>query len=156
MAANEGAKPSAKQRAPEIGFLSPSTVERALIVLIYAGVVLLACLSIIGTFYGLRGEVARIAPPWRMLLDMYNNLEAAGLGLLAQVFLTVTQYGARVKAASDPRWWLLYLAALAWSLYYNVQAYFGPLVALGLPVLAAGIIIVLADVVPEFAAVKRG
>jgi hypothetical protein len=77
------------------------------------------------------------------------------LALLGQGLLSVVQWGARQRAlTTDPRWWALYFGALALSVWWNWQAYFDPMLLLGMPWLLALGFIVGGDVLPEWAIVK--
>lgn len=149
-------RPPARPRASQIGFLSPQFLEAALTVLIYIGIALLVALSVLGTFYGVQGTEATLTPPWQMVIDAAANLSALAAAVVLQLVLTVVQYGARVKATRDRRWWLIYLVALGVSVYYNIQAYYGPLSALTIPPVFALLTIAAGDILPEIAAVKRG
>jgi hypothetical protein len=139
---------------PRIGFIRPSQVERAFIALLYLTLFLLVALSVLGTFYGQRGAGAPLTTPFQIARDVVSAPGALFLALALQFVLTAVQYGARSFARHDRRWWLLYLAALAISVYYNVQAYWTPLTAL-IPAYLAGFLIVAGDVLPEFLAVRR-
>lgn len=144
----------ARRRGPPIGFLQPATVERAFIVLLYMALAILVVLSVLGTFYGRRGTPAPITAPLHLWRDIITAPVLLGIAVAIQFTLTVIQYGARQKARYDRRWWILYLVALAWSVYYNTQAYWVPLTAL-VPWYLAGLLIVAGDVLPEFLAVRR-
>lgn len=140
--------------APRIGFLKPGGVERAFVALLYLTLFVLVVLSILGTFYGIGGNVAPLLSPRQMIADVAANLDRLWVSIAIQVFLSLGQYGARQMARHDPRWWILYLAALSISVYYNFQAYWLPLnVIVAMPV--AGAIIVLGDVLPEFIAIRH-
>lgn len=139
---------------PRVGFLRPSHVERAFVWLLYLALLLLVVLSILGTFYGRKGVAAPITAPMRIWADATAEPWLFGLAIAIQVTLMVVQYGARQKARDDRRWWLLYLVALAWSVYYNYQAYWEPLTALA-PWYFAAPLIIAGDVLPEFLAVRR-
>ncbi len=141
-----------RRAAPHIGFLRPGHVERAFIALLYFALALLVVLSVIGTFYGWRGEQAPIKTPLQFLADVQTGGIVAAL--LIQIVVTVLQWGARQLARHDRRWWLLYLAALAVSVYYNLQAYWTPLNELVAWYTAVALIIA-GDVLPEFLAVRH-
>lgn len=149
------AAPPTKSKAPRIGFLSPQAVERAFIWLMYGAVGLLALLSVLGTFYGLRGEDAPLVAPVQALADIAAAPDALLVALAVQTALGLSQYGARLMARHDRRWWILYLVSLGVSVYYNVLAYFDPLVALNVPMLFALILIIVGDVLPERVAIRR-
>lgn len=137
---------------PRIGFLKPGHVEDAFIALLYTALAVLVLLSVVGTFYGWRGEHAPLSAPLQFLTDVQNGGIVAAL--IIQIVLTVLQWGARQLARHDRRWWMLYLAALIISVYYNVQAYWTPLNELTTWYTAA-LLIIAGDVLPEFLAVKH-
>lgn len=137
---------------PRIGFLRPGHVEDAFIALLYSALAVLVLLSIVGTFYGWRGENAPLVRPLQFLTDVQTGGILAAL--IIQLVLTVIQWGARQMARNDRRWWMLYLAALTISVYYNVQAYWAPLNELT-AWYTAGVLIIAGDVLPEFLAVKH-
>jgi hypothetical protein len=147
-------KPVEQKRRVRVGFIRPGQIERAFIVLLYLALLLLIVISVLGTFYGQRGVDAPLATPSRVIGDIRGAWGAFGVAVGIQLILTVVQYGARSFARSDRRWWLVYLAALGISVYYNVQAYWVPLTAL-IPAYLAGFLIVAGDVLPEFLAVRR-
>lgn len=137
---------------PRIGFLDPGHIETAFIILLYTALAALVLLSILGTFYGWRGTSAPLAEPWRI----WQDIQTADIWppAIIQILLTVAQWGSRQLSRRDRRWWILYLVALGFSVYYNVQAYWVPLTDV-LPWYAAGALIVAGDVLPEFMAVRR-
>lgn len=137
-----------------VGLIRPAHIERAFVLLLYLVLLLLVVLSILGTFYGQLGKNAPILAPLRVITDVTTSPSAFGLALGVQLVLTVAQYGARQFAHHDRRWWILYLAALGISVYYNIQAYYTPVTAL-MPWYAAVLLIVAGDVLPEFLAVRR-
>jgi hypothetical protein len=149
----EGGK--AKSKPPEIGVLSGAAIERAFVGLLYAMTALLALLSLFGTFYGMLGVPGPLAAPWLMPADAAAAPEWFGGAFVVQLVSTLAQWGARQMARHTPRWWLLYLAALGLSVYYNLVAYHAPAVALGVPWLLAAILIIAGDAVPELVVVKR-
>jgi hypothetical protein len=144
-----------RPRRPNIGVIPGAAVERAFIGLMYTGVVLLVVLSILGTFYGLQGRAAPLGTPWLMAVDAWEAPGILGRAFLVQAVLTIAQWGAHELAGRDRLWWLAWLAALAPSVYYNVQAYFDPAIALGAPWLIALILIAAGDIVPELVGIKR-
>jgi hypothetical protein len=150
-AARSGKVSTAK---PRIGFLRGSTVERAFILLIYGGVFMLVVLSIVGTFYGSRSSAAPITQPGLIWAEMTGSGAALWVALGAQIALSLTQYGARQLARHDARWWLLYLAALGVSVYFNVQAYYTPLLAYMLPGYVY-LLILAFDILPEFVSIRH-
>lgn len=137
-----------------IGFLRPGQIEVAFVALLYLALLLLVALSVLGTFYGRRGDEVPIATPLRIVRDAMASPIAFGIALGIQGVLTLIQYGSRQKAKGDRRWWILYLAALGWSVYYNVLGYWTPLTAIT-PWYLAALLIVAGDVLPEFLAVRR-
>jgi hypothetical protein len=144
----------AKRAAPRIGFLNPGSVEGAFRVLLYGTLLALVILSIVGTYYGLAQQAAPLLQPRQIWADIQANTDRLWVAIAIQVFLSLGQYGARQFARHDPRWWLLYLAALGISVYYNYQAYWTPLNEITLwPI--AGAVIVLGDVLPEFIAIRH-
>lgn len=142
------------RKAPRIGFLRPLYVERAFLALLYLTLLVLVLLSVIGTYYGLASDNAPLLRPAQILVDIRTNTDRLWVAITIQAFLTLAQYGARQLARHDPRWWFLYLAALAVSVYYNFQAYWIPLNTLTLwPITAVAIIA--GDVLPEFIAIRH-
>lgn len=147
------------RREPRIGFIRPGQVEGAFIILLYAALIVLVLLSVLGTFYWWQGEYAPIGAPFltayaQIMWGVFGAPIAFVIAIAVQAVLTVIQYGARQLAKTDRRWWILYLVALGVSVYYNYEAYWTPLTAL-IPVYLAGILIVAGDVLPEFIAVRR-
>jgi hypothetical protein len=143
-----------KRHPPRIGFLQPGHVERAFVVLLYSALAGLVLLSVVGTFYGWRGEAAPLATPWQIRNDLFAGGARLWWAIAIQVALTLAQYGARQFARADRRWWMLYLAALSISVYYNVQAYWTPLNQM-MAWYTATVLIIAGDVLPEFLAVRR-
>lgn len=139
---------------PRIGFLKPGHIERAFVALLYSTLFLLVALSFVGTFYGLSAAPAPLLTPGRIIADIRANTDRLWTAIALQLVLMLVQYGTRQMAPHDRRWWLLYLAALGISMYYNFQAYWTPLSAL-LGMAVAGIIIVVGDILPEFIAMRR-
>ena len=147
---------------PRVGFLRPGHVEYAFIWLLYLALLLLVLLSVLGTFYGRRGTEVPIATPLQIVADIFGDptkgiaadLGNFGIAVAIQGVLTLIQYGARQKAKDDRRWWILYLVALGWSVYYNILGYWTPLTAIA-PWYLAALLIVAGDVLPEFLAVQR-
>ena len=146
--------PARRAAGPTIGVIPPGAVERAFIVGLYLACLALVVLSVLGTFYGLLGASAPLRTPLRIIADVRAVPGTLGLALAIQAALTLTQYGARAMARRDRRWWVLYLAALAISVYYNIQAYYTPIAALA-NAYVAWLLIVSGDIIPEFIAVKR-
>lgn len=146
--------PTPKRAAPRIGFIKPGAIERAFVALLYLTLLLLVVLSFIGTFYGLSGDSAPIRTPLHIIADIRANTDRLWVAVVLQLVLMLAQYGTRQMARHDRRWWLLYLAALGISMYYNFQAYWTPLTAM-LGMAIAGIIIVVGDILPEFIAMRH-
>lgn len=143
-----------RRRTPRIGFLRPGHIERWFVALLYLALLALVVLSVIGTFYGWRGQVAPLATPWQIVADIQSSGGNIWIALAIQLVLTLSQYGARQFARQDRRWWLLYLATLTISVYYNFQAYWTPLNEL-MTWYIAGVLIIAGDVLPEFLAVRH-
>ena len=143
-----------RRATPRIGFLNPRGVEHAFRILLYLTLLALVLLSIIGTFYGIGQNAAPLLVPRQIIADIRANTDRLWVALAIQLFLTLGQYGARQFARNDRRWWALYLVALGVSVYYNVQAYWLPLNEL-MPGIAAGVLIVAGDVLPEFIAIRH-
>ena len=139
---------------PRIGFLRASHIERAFIALIYATVGGLIAVSVIGTFYGRAGNAAPITDPGAIWATMRDSGNAIWWALVVQGVLSLTQYGARQMARHDGRWWLVYLASLGVSVYYNIQAYYTPLLIYMLPAYAY-LLILAFDVIPEFVSLRH-
>lgn len=142
-----------RSTTPPIGVIPPGGVEHAFIALLYTAVILLAWLSVVGTFYGMRGLHAPLHPfaQWAAIIGALDIFVQA---LALQVVLTLAQWGGRQLARNDRRWWFLYLAALGISVYYNMQAYYDPLTAILSPAIVL-LLIVAGDILPEFVAVKH-
>lgn len=143
-----------KRKPPRIGFLRPGHVERAFVVLLYFALFALVLLSVVGTFYGWRGEQAPLTKPGQIIADIWEGGARLWWAVAIQVSLTLAQYGARQFARADRRWWILYLVALGISVYYNVQAYWTPLSEL-VAWYTAAVLIIAGDVLPEFLAVRH-
>lgn len=146
-------KPAARGAAYR-GVIPGGAIEALLVRGIHIASILLVVLSVLGTFYGARGADAPIASPLRIVLDVAAQPQAFLLALLAQAALTVTQWGGKRLAARDPRFWLAYLGSLALSVWWNWSAYGDPLIALNVPYLVAGGIILAGDMLPELALVR--
>lgn len=150
--------PSPARPAPRVGYrgvVSGAAIERTLILAIQVAAWLLVVMSILGTFYGARGLDAPLTRPAQVVLDCIANGQAFVVALLAQGMLALVQWGGRRIARRDPRWWLIYLGSLALSVWWNWSAYGDPLVALGVPWLAAIGVVATADIVPELALVQE-
>lgn len=144
-----------RKRGPKIGLIPAGAVETAFLWLLYAAVIGLVVLSFFGTFYGFIGKDAPLAAPWLMAVDAWGApgalLKAFGL----QMLLTLAQWAARLRAVDDRRWWFAYLAALAPSVYYNIDAYFAPALVMGVPIVIALILIIAGDIIPELVGIRR-
>lgn len=140
---------------PRVGFLRPGHVEIAFIAALYAALGALVVLSFLGTFYGLLGRDAPLTAPLTVWRDATGAPSVFGLACGIQFGLMLAQYGARQFAKRERAWWLLYLASLGVSVYYNIQAYWTPLTALGLAWYVVLAIVILGDIVPEIAAVQH-
>ena len=151
---SRGDEQPAKRKPPKIGFLKPGSIERAFVLLLYLTLLALVVLSILGTFYGIGGNSAPLTRPRQMWADVVANTDRLWVAIAIQVFLSLGQYGSRQMASHDRRWWLLYLAVLSISVYYNMQAYWVPLTAL-MSVYVAAPLIILGDVLPEFIAIRH-
>ena len=138
---------------PKIGFIAPGAIERAFIGLLYIVLLILVLLSFVGTFYGL-GQSSAPLSIRQMLADLAANTDRLLVAVVLQLALTLAQYGARQMASADRRWWLLYLAALAVSIYYNYMAFWTPMTALAAWPVAA-LILIVGDIVPELVAVRH-
>lgn len=150
----KSARAASRATKPRIGFLPASAIERAFILLIYVGVLLLIMLSIVGTFYGARSSAAPITKPGVIWATMRDSGYGFWLAVGVQAALSLTQYGARQLARHDARWWLLYLAALGISVYFNIQAYAAPLQVYMLPGYAYALILAF-DILPEFVSIRH-
>jgi len=137
------------------GLIPSSAVESALIWMIRLSGVMLIVLSIFGTFYGLLGRDAPLATPWLMPGVAVSNGSLFLAALLVQVVLGLTQWGARLLAARDLRWWIAYIASLSLSIYYNWSSYGDPLLAMQVPIVVAFGIVAAGDVVAELALLKE-
>lgn len=140
---------------PQLGLVRGATIERAFVAMLYLMAFLLGALSVLGTFFGMRGLAS---PPALGLVwqSITSAPEWVVYALVMQGALTIAQWGARQMAKHDRRWWLLYIAVLSLSVYYNLVAFFGIAVdALGLPWLLAAILIIAGDALPELVVVRR-
>lgn len=147
-------EPRRPASGPHIGFLRRGQVEGAFVILLYIVLWLLVVLSVLGTFYGRLGASAPLEQPAQILADVRAVPTTLLMALLIQAVLTILQYGARQKARRDRRWWILYLAALSVSVYYNFQAYWAPLSTM-FPAYVAALLILAGDVLPEYLAVRH-
>jgi len=147
--------PPPVRKAPALGQFDPARVRGIFVSLVYGFAWALIALSIAGTFYGARNLDAPLLTPWRIIADVAAAPNLAAMALLAQAVLGIVQWGARQMADHDARWWLLYIAALALSAWWNWSAYGDPLIAIGVPWLIAGGMILLGDIFPELILVRE-
>lgn len=117
--------------------------------------ILLVVLSVLGTFYGARGQSVPILDPLRMLRDIAAGLGLFAMALCGQLALAVAQWGGRQKAREDRRWWALWALSLALSAWWNWKGYGPPLVGAGLPWLLAVALVVGGDIVPELTLIQE-
>lgn len=152
--------PPAEERrpaGPQIGLFTSDGIITVFTWFLYGAALLLAVLSIGGTFYGLLGanapvgtfEALRSVP-----IDVKAHTNIAIVALVVQGILSLLQYGSRQMARNVPQWWFLYLAALGISLYYNWQAYYAPLSTM-LGAWVAAPVIILGDIMPELISTRR-
>lgn len=137
-----------------IGVLSGSHIERMFVTALRIGAWTLIALSVLGTFYGARGNAIPLSLVviWQ---DIISQLGIALAALIAQGLLSLIQWGGRQLAQRDRRWWLVYLASLTLSAWWNWTAYGTPLIALNVPWLIAAGIVIGGDIFPETALVKK-
>lgn len=147
----KSAKPSTARNRP--GMIRGASVERWMISLIHFIAWSLIVLSVLGTFYGARGVDAPILQPLRIIGDIVLMPMMFLFTLALQAILSVVQWGARQMARHHLAWWLLYFAALALSAWWNWQAYGDSMIAAQMPWLLAIGVIIVGDMVPEFALV---
>jgi hypothetical protein len=116
----------------------------------------LMMLSILGTFYGARGLRVPVEAP----LTIWANIQAApwlfGVAVVGQGMLSIAQWGGRILARTDRRWWALYGASLTLSVYWNWNGYWPTLAALGVPWLLALAIVAFGDIEPEIGLIRGG
>jgi hypothetical protein len=143
-----------KRRRP--GMISGPSIERALIALIHCLAWGLVVMSVLGTFYGARGLDMPLTDPLRAVRDIFAAPILLVLAIVGQGLLSVVQWGSRHMAMNDdPRWWAGYFLSLALSVWWNWQAYYDPMIALEVPWLIAIGFVILGDMLPEFALVKK-
>lgn len=141
-------------RSAPIGVIPPGAVERAFIGMLYAGVLGLSFLSVLGTFYGASGRAMPLDIP-HIAADIAAAPWWALGALIYQSSLTCAQWGTHQLAKRrDRRWWLGYFAVLLLSAYYNLTAFYAPMLAVGTPSVVAGLLILIGDAIPELVAVK--
>lgn len=142
------------KRSKRPGMIKGAFIERLLIALIHELAWLLIILSVLGTFYGARGQDAPLLTPGQIIRDIWAQPIILGVALIGQGLLSVVQWGSRVMAVSTNRyWWLAYFGALALSVWWNWQAYGDPMLILGVPWLIAIGFVIGGDMLPELALV---
>lgn len=150
------AMPGAKVTPPaRFGLVSGKKLEGALIFVMHALACILILLSILGTFYGMRGVNAPLEDPVQIVIDLWAAPSLLLAALIVQGLLSLVQWGGRQIAAYDQRWWIGYLGALALSLWWNWQAFGEPMIGLGVPWLIAIGIVLAGDILPELALVRQ-
>jgi hypothetical protein len=148
-----GAVEEARGGRTRPGMIRGAHLERALITMIHSAAWGLIVLSILGTFYGMRGLQAPLFQPWLIVLAIVAQPWVFVGSLVLQVLLSVVQWGARQMAKRVLLWWLLYFASLALSAWWNWQAYGLSLLSAGMPWLLAIGVIIVGDMIPELALV---
>ena len=142
-----------RMRANPTAMISGNAAERALIIALQVAAWALVGLSVVGTFYGWQGRDVPITAPWLII----GAIQAAPRIFLAAVavqgLLALLQWGSRHRVFADPRWWALYLAGLAPSVWWNWTSYGDPLIAVGVPWMVALGLVLAGDILPEFALV---
>ena len=111
------AAPPAEERRPrpEIGMFSGESIISAYTWFLYGAAVLLALLSVLGTFYWLLGKAAPVDTFDGLGLipgDIQANGKQFAVAFGIQAFLTLTQYAARQFAHHDRRWYIGYIVSL--------------------------------------------
>lgn len=142
---DEGRRPA--RRGRRVGFVPGPSAEGAFVGMLRAAGVALIFVSVVGTFYGVQGRAA--SPPLQVPADMLAAWPALVGALAAQGFLSIGQWGSRQRARHDRRFWFLYLGLLALSAALNWVAYGPHLVALGVPLLIAGVAVIAGDALAE-------
>lgn len=144
------APPPARRRRSPGGPISGSSVDAAFALLLYAILALLLVASWIGTFYGIIGRPAPLTSVVAILRDVIAQPAVLFQAFAVQAFFTIVQWGARRRARThSPAYWLLWLAGLAPSVYYNLGSYYAPMVAMDVPYVLAVVMIIGGDVIPE-------
>lgn len=144
----------------DVGMLNPAAIEHAFIRTLQFVLGLLVVLSVIGTFYGMRGQVAPLS--MQIVTDILAMPERFAWAFIVQAFLSIIQYGSRLMSRHNRRWWILYTLALSLSVMYNIEAY-SPTLQGYLPdqlsqttrQIVAFLFILGGDVVPELLAVRK-
>ena len=147
---SKAAPPTARRSRVYRPPVPAGAVEAVFLGLLPAAMLLLMALSVVGTYYGARGIAAPLWQPWLIVRDMVSSWSVTLLAVVAQLALTVAQWGGRQVARRDARWWALYALALALSVYWNWEAFGAPLVGAGVPWLVALLIIAAGDILPEW------
>lgn len=147
--------PPPAKRAHQTAMINGAQAWAILVAVVRILSVALVALSVLGTFYGVRGMSAPLLNPIRLLLDIIAAPQLFGLAALGQGLLSVIQWGSRWGAQHRARfWWVVYFLSLALSVWWNWQAYGATMVgAMGMPWLLALGVIIGSDVLPEFALV---
>lgn len=151
---HEPVKETAQPVKKPIGVLSGSHIERMFVTALRIGAWTLIALSVLGTFYGARGNAIPLSLVviWQ---DITSQLAIALAAFIGQGLLSLIQWGGRQLAQRDRRWWLVYLLSLSLSAWWNWTAYGTPLIGLHVPWLIAAGIVLGSDIFPEWALVKR-
>lgn len=131
----------------KIGIISGQHAEVGFIWLLRLSGVGLVAVSVVGSFYGLRGMTA--SAPLAILVDLWSRPWWLGAALVVQTVLSLAQWGSRNRAKSDNRWWSAFAVALLISAGLNWVAYGPYLIAWGWPVILAGIAVVAGDAIAE-------
>lgn len=131
----------------KIGVVSGEHAEVGFIWLLRISGVGLVLVSIVGSFYGLRGKA--VSPPLAIVGDLVRFPWALVSALAVQAVLSLAQWGARHRAKSDTRWWGAFAVALLISAGLNWVAYGTLMLAWGWPVLLAGIAVIAGDAIAE-------
>lgn len=142
-------------RRVQTGMIRAESMAGMLLALVRVGALGLVVLSIFGTFYGMNGEQLPIAKLGQVITDIALTPWGFAAAIALQIILAVIQWGARVLAKSDPRWWLLFVLALGASAYWNWVAYGAAIVAGGVPWLLAVIAVVGGDAITEIVLVRK-
>jgi len=140
--------------ARSIGFLPEHKIERAFKGLLYVVAVALALLSVVGNFYYFIHRDASLNI-LTIVRDVLSIPDMFGFAVLYQAIFTLLQYGSRVMAKSRPLFWILYLIALAFSVWPNIES-FVPALTVYMSIWIAIPVIIGNDIVPEWIAVKGG
>lgn len=137
--------PPATER--RIGMLEGDRAEVGLIWMLRVSGVGLVLVSIVGSFYGLRGLAC--SPPWVIPVELWARPGWVGAALGVQAVLSLAQWGARHRAARDARWWGLFAAALLVSAGLNWVAFAPHLLAWGWPWVPVALAVIGGDALAE-------